>query len=106
DARSGGVDLVERVLIAGPPGPSEDERAAQRLQEVGALTAAMMPELESLTSVMSAQSRQLVAQLAAFSRRQTRTPQPVDLRAMVALAEPALARLAGDLVAFSIDVDA
>lgn len=103
---AGGTAIVQHVLLAGPDVRSTLERQARRLQEVGALAASMMPELESLSDVMSQQARQLVAQLAAFSRRQTRTPEPIDLGEIVSRQEAALARLAGSLVTFSIDVDA
>jgi DNA-binding NarL/FixJ family response regulator len=106
---AGGSDsapVVQHVLVTGPDVRADVERQSRRLQEVGALAASMVPELEALSNVMSGQARQLIAQLAAFSRRQTRTPEQVDLREVVAQQEPGLARLAGNLVTFSTDVDA
>jgi PAS domain-containing protein len=119
--------LVEHVIVAGPAGPTSDELKGRRLQEVGALTTAMVPELESLTSsvhtlsqewpkpaaaqgadgdnlrVISGQVATLVRQLAAFSRRQLRNTETLDLAALVTAAQPMLSRLVGDYISFATE---
>lgn len=126
-----GRHAVEHVILGGPASPSDEERQARRLQEVGALATAMVPELDSIVATLrdrlaalaadagsaglstaererldrlATQARALVQQLAAFSRRQARGAATIDLREVVAAAEPVLARLAGDYVAFSTNL--
>ena len=126
-----GHHAVEHVILGGPASPSDEERQARRLQEVGALATAMVPELDSIVATLrdrlaalaadagsaglstaererldrlATQARALVQQLAAFSRRQARGAATIDLREVVAAAEPVLARLAGDYVAFSTNL--
>lgn len=127
------IRLVEHIMTAAPAGPSAEELQGRRMQEVGALTSAMMPELESL--ITSADERSddlrrlaggtgvqaadieglravetriglLVRQLAGFTRRQVRGEEPVDLREAIVRAEPMLSRLAGDYVTLSTDLTA
>ncbi len=122
--------MVEHVIVARQAAPSAEEVQARRLQEVGALAAAMMPELETLVAAVdersaalarqtdgrvpptadlddlhatAARTAALVGQLAGFSRRQNRTLAPLDLGEAVLTAEPILARLAGDGVSFSAE---
>lgn len=122
---------VEHIVVAGPPAPTAEEIQGRRLQEVGALAAAMVPELESLVTSVSDRSADLtrraatgtvqppdvedlrapalrmaalVRQLAGFSRRQVRTTEPIDLADAVVAAEPVLSRLAGDYIVFSTDL--
>ncbi len=129
DPKHAAESLIEHVIVAGPAGPTADELKARRLQEVGALTTAMVPELESLTSsvhtlslegqqnagrtapaadhedlrVISGQVATLVRQLAAFSRRQLRSSEPLDLSALVTTAQPMLSRLVGDYITFTTE---
>jgi signal transduction histidine kinase len=132
DSRTGG-SLVEHIVIAGPAGPTPEEAYGRRLQEVGALTTAMTSELESLSAaahqrsteivrlletrktasdqadqlrLINGQIAALVHQLAAFSRRQARDLEPIDLADAVLRAEPMLGRLVGDYVGFTTDCGA
>jgi len=132
DSRTGG-QLVEHIVVAGPAGPTPEEAHGRRLQEVGSLTTAMTSELESLAAaahersteivwlletrktasdqaaqlrLINSQMATLVRQLAAFSRRQAREPEPIDLGDAVLRSEPMLGRLVGDYVGFRTDCEA
>jgi PAS domain S-box-containing protein len=129
DSRTG-EPLVERIVVAGPAGPTPEEAHGRRLQEVGSLTTAMTSELESLAAAahersteivrllearktasdqadqlrtINSQMATLVRQLAVFSRRQAREPEPIDLGDAVRRSEPVLGRLVGDYIAFTTD---
>jgi PAS domain-containing protein len=116
-----GETLVEHVMLGSVAGPSAAELQAQRLQEVGALASAMVPEIEGLVSTLlertneqdhdrreinalASQATALVRQLGAFSRRQVRTAEPVALNEVVLRAEPMLMRLVGAYIGFSTDL--
>jgi hypothetical protein len=129
--RQGDPSLVEHIVVAGPAGPTPEEIQGRRLKDVGTLTTAMMPELESLSSTLqthsadlvkladgrkaaaheadrlraaSEQVAALVRQLATFSRRQVRGPEVIDIGDAVKSAQPVLSRLVGDYVDFSTDL--
>jgi signal transduction histidine kinase len=108
-------------MLGSVAGPSAAELQAQRLQEVGALASAMVPEIEGLVSTLlertneqdhdrreinalASQATALVRQLGAFSRRQVRTAEPVALNEVVLRAEPMLMRLVGAYIGFSTDL--
>jgi signal transduction histidine kinase len=121
--------VIEHVVIATPAGPSAEELQRRRLQEVGALAAAMTPELETLATKVAARGDELrrdltagrlpgaqafddlhssvlrlgslVRQLSGFSRRQAREAETVELGTALTRAEGMLSRLAGDFVSFS-----
>lgn len=133
DDNSDAETLVEHVIVEGAAAPTAEEIQGRRVQEVGALTTAMMPEIESLITTVHERSADvirrssdrpvtpadlehlrnligeasaLVHQLAAFSRRQVRGSEPIDLGRAAASAEPVLARLVGDYISFSTDLGA
>jgi hypothetical protein len=128
-----GEPLVEHIVVPGPAGPTPEEAHGERLQAVGALTTAMTSELESLAAaahersaeivrlletrntvsdqaaqlrIINSQLASLVRQLAAFSRRQAREPEPIDLGDAVVRSETMLGRLVGDYVALTLDCGA
>jgi PAS domain-containing protein len=121
--------LVERIVISLGPSTELEERlrSAQRLGEAGLLASDMSPDVEALVDLVdtcvaemrrtgssaSGQSADVLAasaagvvpglrQLAAFSRKQARRPEPVDLNVAVERIEPLLARLVGPHIAFSL----
>jgi PAS domain-containing protein len=123
-----GETLVEHIVVGAVATPDRDALQAQRLEEVGALTTAMTPEIEALISTaherghdlrrllhegqvspgdvdaivgLTAQAMALVRQLATFSRRQARQVDPVDLGEAITRTEPVLVRLAGNYVSFA-----
>ncbi|MEO8481861.1 MAG: PAS domain S-box protein [Acidobacteriota bacterium] len=121
--------MVEHVMIGAVAAPDRDELRARQLEEIGALTSAMIPEIETLASTvherghdlrrqlrdghggvadaegmltLTANINALVRQLAAFSRRHLREADAVDLAEAIARTEPVLVRLVGDFIAFSM----
>lgn len=123
DATDGtdGETLVEHVMLGSVAGPTVAELQARRLEEVGALASAMVPEIEGLVSTLlersneqdhdrreihalASQATALVRQLGAFSRRQVRAADPVELNQVVLRAEPMLMRLVGAYIGFSTDL--
>src|SRR5690606_39676269 len=105
-----GHHAVEHVILGGPASPSDEERQARRLQEVGALATAMVPELDSIVATLrdrlaalaadagsaglsaaererldhlATQARALVQQPAAASHCQAGRAPSIDLTAVV-----------------------
>jgi hypothetical protein len=124
--------LVEHVIVGELSGPDADTLRARRLEDVGGLTTAMIPEIETLVSTahervhdlrrmlrdgqaggadadalttLTSQINALVRQLATFSRRQVRDVESVDLADAVTRTEPVLVRLAGDYVGFTMRLE-
>jgi PAS domain S-box-containing protein len=124
--------LVEHVIVGELAGPDPDVLRARRLEDVGGLTTAMIPEIETLVSTahervhdlrrllrdgqaggadaealtaLTSQINALVRQLATFSRRQVRDVESVDLADAVTRTEPVLVRLAGDYVGFTMRLE-
>jgi len=110
-------------------GLDRNEIRARRLEEVGALANAMMPEIETLVSTayerghdlrrqmrdgqataadaegvvaLTASINALIRQLATFSRRQLREAESIDLSEAVTRTEPVLLRLVGDFITFAL----
>ncbi len=121
--------LVEHIVVGVATGATSEQLQARRLEEVGSLTTAMAPEIETLVATLHERSRDvrarleesvvdsqdiealtalasqvtmLVRQLAAFSRRQVREAEAADLNTAVARAEPILMRLVGDYIGFAV----
>jgi hypothetical protein len=121
--------LVEHVIIGAVASPDRDELRARGLEEIGALTSAMIPEIETLASTvherghdlrrqlrdgqggppdvdgmltLTANISALVRQLATFSRRHLREADSIDLADAIARTEPVLVRLVGDFITFSM----
>lgn len=119
-----GQDLVDRVLVDRTGSMAQDARLqhANRLEEVGTLVAAMAPDIESLIASVGAsgsalaetlppsdarrehtgrilaqasQAGDLLRQLAAFSVKQVRPTDPVDLGDAVRRSERILRQLMG-----------
>jgi PAS domain S-box-containing protein len=120
--------LVEHVMIGALATPDSAQVLARRLEEVGALCSAMVPEIERIVAAVhergrdvrralrdrevdqtdmdalvasTAQVNALVRQLGAFSRRQVRESESVDLSEAVTRTEPVLVRLVGDYIGFA-----
>src|SRR5262249_11091463 len=116
-------------IVGAIASPDREELRARRLEEIGALTNAMVPEIETLASTVHERSHDLrrqlrdghggpadvdgmlaltaninalVRQLATFSRRHIRETDSIDLADAVTRTEPVLVRLVGDFITFSM----
>lgn len=128
-----GRPIVERVLVDVTQETSVEETRAKRLEEIGALAAAMMPEIDTLVGTMHGRMRELrdrlqgregseqavdtlaavsshvaalVKQVSAFSRKQARSSEALDINDAIATAEPMLRQLAGRYLDFQIRASA
>ncbi len=125
--------LVEHVIVGAVASPDRDELRARGLEEIGALTNAMIPEIETLASTVHERGHDLrrqlrdgqdggadveamlaltgninalVRQLATFSRRHLREADSIDLVDAITRTEPVLVRLVGDFISFSMHLSA
>jgi PAS domain S-box-containing protein len=132
-AGSDGDEVIERTIVdtSGAFRLEDELRQARRLEEVGTLAASMAPDIESqLRQVADAGAElrgsipaddprrgrvdalvrrtedavSLLRQLAAFSLRQTRPLETIDLNEAIRNAEPTLRRLAGTHAEFSVEL--
>jgi PAS domain S-box-containing protein len=105
---TGTPKLIERVFVEMNVRTDLEDRLrqAQRLEEVGKLAAAMSPDIEALLATIEGagarQAADLIRQLARFSRKQSRRPDPVDVNELVKKMEPLLTRLVGAHLDFQI----